>query len=98
MFTQTREFRNDSSRFAANIATESLKHGNDGEFNKLGNDWRKKKNGDYWNAKYSTPLEILEGLKKQEHKQLIKKGLDPKSEEFKKAYQGYCEAWDGYFL
>ena len=37
--SQKREFRSDPSRFAANIATESLKHGNNGERNKLGKDW-----------------------------------------------------------
>ena len=37
--SQKREFRSDPSRFATNIATSSLKHGNDGERNKLGKDW-----------------------------------------------------------
>ena len=40
--SQIRDFRTDPSRFAVNIATESLKHGNNGEFNKLGVDWAKK--------------------------------------------------------
>ena len=34
--------RSDPSRFTKNIATESLKHGNKDEFNKLGEDWAKK--------------------------------------------------------
>ena len=38
--TQERE-RSDPSRFIKNIAAESLKHGNDGQFNKLGEDWWK---------------------------------------------------------
>ena len=42
--SQQRDFRIDSSRFVVNIATESLKHGNDGELCKLGVDWRKKNN------------------------------------------------------
>ena len=34
--------RSDPSRFTKNIATDSLKHGNKGEFNKLGEDWTNK--------------------------------------------------------
>lgn len=37
--------RSDPSRFIQNIVTEeSLKHGNDGEYNKVGNDWARKNN------------------------------------------------------
>ena len=60
VFTQKRDFRNDPSRFATNIATDSLKHGNDGEYNKLGWDWARKNN-----KMDPTPLEILIGIKNQ---------------------------------
>ena len=45
--SQIRQFRSDDpSRFAVNIATESLKHGNNGVRNKLGEDWWNKNNND----------------------------------------------------
>ena len=70
--TQERE-RSDPSRFIDNIATESLKHGNNGELNKLGIDWWKK-NG----YKFPTLTQILLGLKEEERKQLtLTSGLHP---------------------
>ena len=69
--TQERE-RSDPSRFINNIAAESLKHGNDGQFNKLGEDWFKKYGG------YPTLTQILFGLKEEERKQLtLTSGLHP---------------------
>jgi hypothetical protein len=69
---QERE-RSDPSRFIVNIAAESLKHGNNGEFNKLGRDWF---------DKYGRPTlkltQILLGLKEEERKQLtVTSGLHP---------------------
>ena len=64
--SQQRDFRTDPSRFAVNIATESLKHGNKGVQNKLGNDWYNKNNN-----KNPTINEIREGIKKQERVQLL---------------------------
>ena len=66
--SQKCDFRSDSSRFATNIATESLKHGNNGERNKLGMDWYNKKNG----KKKQTLNQIGEGMKKQEYVKLLK--------------------------
>ena len=37
--SQKRQFRCDTSKFASNIATASLKHGNNGQRNKIGEDW-----------------------------------------------------------
>jgi len=90
--SQERRIRTDQSRFTINIATESLTHGNDGEFNKLGEDWRKKY------KKFPTINLIKAGFKKEEYKQLLmKSGLDPESKEFKEAYDGKCQMWDNYF-
>ena len=89
--TQERE-RSDPSRFINNIAAESLKHGNDGQFNKLGMDWFKKY------GKLPTLTQILLGLKEEERKQLtLTSGLHPSSEEFHDALQGLQEAWESYF-
>jgi len=69
--TQERE-RSDPSRFIDNIAAESLKHGNNGEYNKLGRDWLDKY------GKYPTLTQILLGLKEEERKQLtLTSGLHP---------------------
>lgn len=57
VLTQKRDFRSDTSRNTVNIATESLKHGNDGQENKLGGDWYAK------NDKLPTVNQILKGLK-----------------------------------
>lgn len=94
--SQKREFRSDPSRFAVNIATESLKHGNDGEYNKLGNDWKEKYNKQWWD--FPSINDILSGIKKQEKVQLLlSSGLKEESVDFKEAYKGRCLAWDSYF-
>ena len=85
MWTQKRDFRSDTSRFAVNFATESLLHGNDGEFNKLGYDWAKKYCGDEdpdWF--YPSVYQILSGLKAQEKVELeMTSGfINTSSEEF----------------
>ena len=92
--TQTRDFRSDQSRNTINIATESLKHGNKGVYNKLGSDWKKKNNN-----RYPTLNEIITGFKEQEKVQMQKANpsLDPSSEQFKKAYDTKCKGWDSYF-
>mgnify|MGYP000067639644 CR=1 FL=1 len=85
--------RSDPSRFATNIADQALKQGNDGEYNKLGEDWFKK-NGE----KYPSLNQILSGLKEQEKVQLLlTSGLNPSSEEFHEALEGLNEAWESYF-
>ena len=92
--SQIRQFRSDDpSRFAVNIATESLKHGNNGEKNKLGMDWVKK------TRKYRPSInDIKEGIKKQEKVQmLLTSGMKEDSDDFKEAYEGKCLAWDSYF-
>ena len=88
--TQERE-RSDPSRFIDNIAAESLKHGNNGDYNKLGMDWFDKYG-------WPTLTKILLGLKEEERKQLtLTSGLHPSSEEFHDALQGLQEAWESYF-
>ena len=85
--------RSDPSRFIDNIAAESLKKGNDGEYNKLGKDFYKK-NG----YKFPSLSQILSGLKEQEKvQQLLTSGLNPSSEEFHEALEGLQEAWESYF-
>ena len=91
--SQKRDFRSDPSRFAVNIATESLKHGNDGEPNKLGYDWWKKTG-----KSYPSINEIKDGIKKQEKVQLLlTSGLHPESDEFQETNDERCAAWDSYF-
>ena len=96
--SQKREFRTDPSRFAANIATESLKHGNKGEYNKLGYDWIDKIYEKEGEGRWPSINEIVSGIKKQERVQMqLRSGMNPTSDEFLEAYEGKCEAWDSYF-
>ena len=86
--------RSDPSRFITNITDQSLKQGNDGEYNnKLGVDWANK-----YKQYYPSLTQILSGLKEQEKVQLLlTSGLNPSSEEFHEALEGLNEAWESYF-
>ena len=85
--------RSDPSRFLTNIADETLKQENKGEWNKLGRDWSKKNN-----YNYPSLAQILLGLKEQQRVQLLlTSGLNPSSEEFHEALEGLNEAWESYF-
>ena len=90
--SQKRDFRCDNSRNAANIA-EPLKEGNDGVYNKLGEDWWKKND-----CKMPTVNQIITGLKAHERVMLAKTScLDPSSQIFQLSYEGLCRGWDSYF-
>ena len=98
VWTQKRDFRSDTSRFAVNFATESLLHGNKGVACKLGYDWAKKYCGikdPSWNDYrdfFPSVNQILSGLKAQEKVELeMTSGfINTSSDEFNQAYETKC--------
>ena len=94
-----RDTRSDPAiKFATNIAAESLKEGNDGQFRWLSTKWQDKYETKE-NKGFPSLNQIFDGIKKEQKKLLIlNSGLEEDSDALKEALANIVEVWDEYLF